>query len=348
VARSVTDDLGDGRVEAAARVEPDRTTLTFLTRTRAVPELLDAFRNAAFASGPRAAAVAAARESRVEELAFQQDSPVLEVNRASRRLIYGSEEARVHAPGGTLASVEALDPGAIEGLRRTAYRPGDAVVVVVGAIAAAREELDAGGDSLSAEMAPQSSPMRIAGQVPASPAGPVWSGGAREVVERPVTNSWITVAWPVPDGVPPIAVDFIAHRMERELNPSPPDPGVFHASVEVVCVPGGEVLVVRAAVQPGQTDAMESRILSLPRGLSEPLDDTFFLWYRRQFRADRLLAEAPPEAAARQRARQILQRGSALDVAEEIWRLTPGVVAETAEALGRPRVLVFGPPVSGQ
>lgn len=352
VVREVEGQVGSGRVEAGARVDPLRTTFTFVVRTEAVADLLEAFRRVAFEAGPGAEAVGAARDERIADLVFQQDSPVREVDRESRALIYGSGEDRVHAPGGRLSSVEGLDAAAVEGVRRSGYDPGAAVVSVVGAVALAPETRPAGtapADTLRPQDPPPAEARTLSGRVDAPADGDAlaWTEGARRVVEREVTNSWIVAAWPVPRRLSRVAVDFVAHRMERELNPSPPEPGVFSADVEIIEMPEGEVLVVSAAVQPRRAAAMESRILSLPSQLSTPPGRTFFLWYRRQFRADRLVADAPPEAEARRRGREILARGSALDVAGDVWSLTPDGIAETAAALGQPRVLVFGPPRGG-
>lgn len=340
VVRTVEARLGPGTVQGSARVEPERTTFTFVVRNDAVEALLEALHRVAFETGPDAVAVSAAREARVADLVFQQDSPVGEVNRAARTLIYGSSEDRVHAPGGTLGSVEVLDPAAVERIRRAGFDPARSVVSVVGAVAGAPVP-----DSTDASPAPRTMTGRV--PAPTTSPDPPWTQGSRQVVEREVTNSWIMVAWPVPGSLSRIAVDFIAHRMERELNPSPPDPGVFSATVEVVEMPEGEALVVRAAVQPRQGDAMEARILGLPERLATPLDDTFFLWYRRQFRAERLMADAAPEAAAQRRAREILARGSALEVEDDVWELTPEAVASATAGLGAPRVLFYGPPRAG-
>jgi hypothetical protein len=334
VVREVAHVVGEERVEGAARVEPDRTTLTFIARFEALPELFAALPEALYGAGPASPRIEAALADRSDDLAFQQDSPVLEVNRATRALVYGSAEARVHAPGGTLASVESLTPAALDRVRRTAFETGRAVLVVVGPVAAPPEATP-----------PPAGAAAGTGSVAAP--RPAWSEGRRQVVEREVTSSWVTVAWPVPAGLPRVAVDFLAHRMERELNPSPPDPGVFSATVDVVQLPDGEALLARAAVEPRQADAMEQRILTLATTLSTPLDPSFFSWYRRQFRADRLMADAPPEVAARRRAREILARGAALEVGAAVWALTPEIVAEAARALGPPRILVFGPPHDG-
>ena len=100
---------------------------------------------------------------------------------------------------------------------------------------------------------------------------------------------------------------------------------------------------MRAATAPEQLSAFETRILSLPTTLETALDDVRFLWYRRQFRADRLIEAAAPETEAAERARQWLSLGSPVDLEQQLWTVTPESVVQAALSLSAPRVLSFGP-----
>jgi hypothetical protein len=167
------------------------------------------------------------------------------------------------------------------------------------------------------------------------------------VIVREVTNTWISVAFPVPADLPRVAVLFVADRMQQELDATPPDPGLFNVSVEVAEMPEGEVLVVEAAVLPDASERFERRILDLPARLAAERDPAFFRYHRGRFRAGRLIADAPPEQAAERMAAELLARGQILAFDEAVWSLDAATAADAASALGPPRILVFGPDLTG-
>lgn len=343
--------LGAGEVEGRARVEPDRTVLTFLVRPEAIPALFDALSQAAWGAGPDDAAVGEALRRRSDVLRFELDSPVREVDVERRVLLYGTGDPRTRPPGGTLAVVDSLlGPAEVDSARRTMFPRGEARVVVVGPVASAGalpDSATAGADSVAADSAvatPASPPARLPGT---TSVGPAWTVGDRRVVTRPVTSTWLAVAFPIPADLPRIGVLYVADRMHRELNATPPDPGLFSASVEVVEMPEGEVMLVRAAVLPESASSFESRILALPAEIASERDPTFFRFHRGRFRSSRLIREAEPEAAATRMATELLTRGEILDVDDAVWALDVGMAITAATSLGPPRILVFGPDLEG-
>ena len=167
------------------------------------------------------------------------------------------------------------------------------------------------------------------------------------MVHRDVTNTWLSVAFPVPSDLPRIAVLYVADRMSQELNSLPPNRGLFNASVEVVEMPEGEVILVHAAVLPEAAGALESKIHGLPGTLALARDPAFFRIHRSRFRALRLVREAAPEEAATRMALELLTRGAILDFEDAVWTLDAGGAADAAASLGPPRTLVFGPSLAG-
>lgn len=324
--------LGPGNLEGRVSIAPDRTLLTFLVRPDRVDEFFQAVGQTVYGSGPRAQAVESARRQREEVLRFEVDSPVREVAVERRALLYGEGDARTSPPEGTLGSIEALDEAQVQEMRRSVFRSGEARVVVVGPVEA---------PTSTAPVTPAAVPGGT------TSTGPAWSVVDRRVVTRDVTNTWLSIAFPVPSDLPRIAVLYVADRMSQELNAVPPDPGLFNASVEVFELPEGEVILVHAAVLPESAAALESKILGLPGSLALARDPAFFRFHRGRFRATRLVREAAPEEASARMALELLTRGAILDFEDAVWTLDAGGAADAAASLGPPRTLVFGPSLTG-
>ena len=337
--------LGSATVEVVATVEPERMIWTLLADAEMSDRVLQAFGEVVFGAGPSLDRLEQTGQLQLERRVFERDSPLLEVKAAERALLFGEGDLRARAPEGSVSSLSNLEPARLQEWRHEHLRPGQAYVVVVGpsaeavAVAASADSLDlVQADTAKDDQALQADPAAQAKQ-----AAQAWRLGRRVAIERDVTNGWLTVAWPVPLGVDPMAADFLAHRLERELNPLLPDPGLFSAQADVSEIGGQRVMLVRAATAPEQMGTFETQILSLPTALETALDDVRFLWYRRQFRADRLIEAAAPEADAAARVRQWLGLGSPVDLDEQLWTVTPESVVQAALGLSAPRVLSFGP-----
>ena len=65
--------------------------------------------------------------------------------------------------------------------------------------------------------------------------------------------------------------------------------------------------------------------------------------HRRRFRNQMLVREGTPEEAALRRALDLQREGRVRPLLDEIWEVGPRELAEAAQELGDPRVLVMGP-----
>ncbi len=315
-------------------VLPDRLVLRILT------EPADLARTLADLSSLLAAPLPASEFERLrarllESFAFESDSPVLEMQAERRALLDGFGSPWARRPRGTTVSIAGLSTEELDGVGE-AIRAGARHLSVVGPIEGVAG-LEAG--------TPQT----------ASPVTPPWSGPLawdrpdRIRIVRDVTNSWITVAFPVAADVPTTLLEFLAHRIEEEVATDPPDPGLFDAEVRILRRPGGRILVLDLAVLPEATERFEERLLGSPQVASTPVQADFFAWLRRRFRARLLLNEAAPERLAQRLAEDRLAgRAFPRDVEAEAWALSPELLSATAAALGPARVMVFGPSIAGE
>lgn len=192
---------------------------------------------------------------------------------------------------------------------------------------------------------------RLAGSLPAPlmppsvPDAPApWTTGDRRIVDRDVTSTWISVAWPLPAGTPVVLQEFLAHVVSESLNPSPPDPGLYAAEARIERVDGAPILLVDASVDPRVTVTWEARILAAVEGISEsPPQGAFFELARRRYRSGSLMGQAVPEARARWLV--LHDHGPALppDLARDVWALSREGLAALAGARGEARILLYGP-----
>lgn len=143
-------------------------------------------------------------------------------------------------------------------------------------------------------------------------------------------------------------MELLAHLLEEELDPVPPDPDRYDVEVEVLDAPGGPVLQLRATLLPEALLRWEERVLAAVTALArEPMEPDFFRWRRRRFRTARLLAEAAPEAEAARMTRDLAARGRARDLDRAIWGLDSSGLLAAVRALGEPRILLLGPDLAG-
>lgn len=365
--RQVEAALGDQGGLAQLQVTPERTTLTVLAVAEAWPDALAALLDAAFRGPLPAGALAAEVAGLQEVLTFEAGAPILDVRRETRTLLYGPGHPADRPPGGTPPGLAALTAGELTAFRDAHVRAADAALALVGvgdetralrllgvpapAADTAPAMPDSAAPRAGAPTPPDTAPVAAG---PAMPSGPgpyegtlAWAQGNRIRIAQEVTSTWIAVAYPVPADLPLTLLDFITHRLDEELNPTPPDPGLFSARVEVRPAPGGRVLMVEAAVLPDAAERWEARILEAVERLATPADDAFFLWQRRRFRSSALLAEAAPEAASARYAADLLELDGVRDLAPAIWALDAATLAAGVAALGPPRILVYGPDLVG-
>jgi hypothetical protein len=295
---------------------------------RVYDELLDAI----FSAPLQADALEAERRALIATARFESGAPVREFQDEFYELI-GGTGSWSRDPSGTQETLQEIGNATLSALRGRLYRRAEAVVTLVGALGTqAGFAVHPGGPG---------GPPRTAG-------GPPWSDGRRERLARPVTNSWIGAAFPVPAGVPRTLLDFIRHRVDEELNPEPPDPGLFGAEVRIEEVAGGTVLLVEAAVLPEAEERWEERVVSIVQDLGRRHEDPgYFRFQRRRFRTALLVGEGAPEVEGRRMALDLLVEGSVRDLEREIYGMEPQGLERAVDALGEPRVLVFGPDLAG-
>lgn len=384
IRRRVESALGPGGGTVAVSVTPHLTLIRLAVLPESWQVAWRALTAAAFEDTPAAPDVAAVVANLQEVLTFEAGAPIVDVRNQTRALLYGAASPAARPTDGTLESVGRIDAGALDGFRRRTYRADDASLSVLGALGgedAARRVLglppaplpaivdslvatpdtaaadsmgaaaSAGADSV-AGAPPAPSPDSAATGVPPAPdtayVGALpWDQGDRIRVVQEVTNTWITVAYPVPSDMPATLLEFLSRRLTEDFNPSPPDPGVFNVQVDVRTLDSGRALVVEAAVLPDAADRWEQRILDGVEALAIPAEDAFFRWQRRRFRSAELLREAVPEQAAARRAQDLVRDGEVRALRAAVWTLGPSELARAASALGPPRILVYGPDLGG-
>jgi len=179
---------------------------------------------------------------------------------------------------------------------------------------------------------------------PAGGGGFAWSGGRRQTLSRDVTNVWIGAAFPAPRDTPRTMLEFLGQRLADDLNPTPRDPGLFGTEVRVHDLPDGPVLIIEAAVMPEDHARWEARIVRTVAAMSERYEDpALFTLHRRRFRNETLVSEGAPEAEGRRIALDLLHEDRVRDLEAEIGAIDLDTIRRTIEALGEPRVLLFGP-----
>jgi hypothetical protein len=262
---------------------------------------------------------------------FEEGAPVREFQRELYMSLGGASSAWSRDPRGTPESLREADPGDLEDFRERHYLMSRATVAVVGPVT----DLEARGALAPVGSGPLPEPEpddRLA-----------WRRGDRVPLAREVTNTWIGALYPAPAELPRTHLEFLAHEVEEALSPSPPDPGLFSAIVRIEDAPRGPVMVVEVAVMPEVAAAWERRIVATVRGLEREATDAYFSWHRRRFRNDMLVREGTPEEAALRMALDLQREGRVRPLQDEIWEIGPHELAEAAQALGDPRLLVMGP-----
>jgi hypothetical protein len=279
--------------------------------------------------------MAAAREQLLARYTIEVGAPSREFQQELYRTLTTALDPWSRDPRGTPEALGRLDQPSLAAFRALHYVAARATVAAVGPITE-REGRDA--------LAPLGTIPPMTGVGLRSPA---WERGSRTPLAREVTNAWIGAAFPAPADLPRTHLEFAALELERELNPSPPDPGMFSATVRIEDTPRGPVVVAQAAVMPEVVDSWERRIMRAIARLEEERDEPFFRVQRRRFRTAILLREGVPEEAALRMALDLMREGRVRPLRDEVWEIGPEEVAEAADALEEPRILLMGPEIAG-
>lgn len=329
--------------ELQVSVEQTRTVYRLVTLPSHGWGALDALETALFSAPLPAALFEEARVGLQEVFAFESAAPQRTFELEFRRLVASFDDPWSLDPRGTPATVDSLEWQELRSFRRSRYDPSRSVAVIVGPVT-----LVEGGERLTGAELPSEgyavSPA-LAGDSTAST--PPWSRGERVVLIRPVTSTWIGVAFPVEAAVSHTSLDLLLHRMNEELNPDPPLPGTFSVTLDLARYRGSDLLLVEAAVLPDVADEWEQRILATVEEIaSERLEPSFFAWHRRHFRSTQLLRESAPEERGLRVAGDLLWSGHVRNLPEEIRTLDAEDMRGAAAGLGEPRILVLGPDLS--
>ncbi|TVP57862.1 MAG: insulinase family protein [Gemmatimonadales bacterium] len=319
-------------------------------------------------------AVISARERHRERLLFEEGAPGRAFDIEQSRYLYGSNHPAARPVAGTLGGIDRLDRSALESQRSTLLRWEEAVIGVVGPVSLEEAGATFRGPAERVGPPPPVPPPAAAAPAPGDAAEPAptpaptgprvlmeertgplrapstsatgspWTSGDRRVIDQDVTSTWIMVAWPLPRESPMILRDFLVHLVDRALNPSPPDPGVYRIDAEIRTIEDASVLIVAASVDPRTAYTWEDRILGTLESLeAAPPEGAFFELARRQYRAHRLLEHAVPEERARWMTRRHAEGGEVPRIPAQVWGLTREGISGLAAVRGEPRVLIFGP-----
>jgi len=292
------------------------------------PEAAEAAHSALHAVDTMLSGLAPALEAARRRFGFTAETPVSEVEVEAARLFAGFGSPWARASRGSVETLSAISPTTAARRWAELFEEADAREVRLGPPGALEAPVPT-----STLPTPQ----------PAGAAAPAWSTEDRIRIVREVTNIWIVAAFPLPSDLGRTSLDHLVHRIDEILDPVPGDPGLIAAGTEVVKLPAGEVLIVRATVLPSAALRWEERIGSLPADITPPFDPEFFRWERRRFRAHLLLRDADPALRSQRIASDLLTSGGVRALAQEAWALEPDDLADAAGRLGPPRILVFGP-----
>ncbi len=343
-----------------AEVGVGRTDFTLVAPSEVWAEAWKVLSDALFAGGFPDDAISEVRSGLEEQLRFEAGSPGRAFRDEAQRFFYGQDHPWARAPQGSLDSVTRISSDAVRRLQREHLVPGRASVAVVGRttpeyvsrfIGPLEQHRDRPEDAPLAAADSLRPPVETLIPEPSPSPAPTmaWARGERSLLVREVTSTWIAVALPVPGGAPRIPLEMLAFTIREDLTPATGDPGLYWLRVALDDGPAGELLRISAAVDPGAADRWEARILeSVHSARTITTPDPFFQWQRRRFRNRRLLDDASGVADAQRTLSDVLLGTAPEDVFQKIWDLSPADVRSVAESLGEPKVLVFGPDLTGE
>lgn len=348
--------LDPARAVLSARVGRGATVFTLLATPDAWREELTRAHEILFDSPVPPELVGEERNRVLEALRFGAGSPVRSFDLEAASLLVEPGSPWASPVRGTITSVASLDAASLAAWHREHVRSASAAVAVAGPVEArpsppvAATSARVAPDTAGPTLPPDSAAPRVAdadsssSTAPAAPVRVPWRVGDRITLVQEVTSAWLSVAYPAPDTLSRTALELLAHLVEEELDPVPPNPDRYSVEAAVEDTPGGPVLVVQASLVAEALGSWEARILATVEELvATPVADEFFRWKRRRFRTRRLLDEAAPEEEAARMAADLALLGRARDLDREIWELGAGELVDAARALGEPRILRLGP-----
>jgi len=355
-----------GRVEVL--VTTDHLLLTLLTPAHQWQQGWAELRRVLWNETISSSLLESVRAEILDRLRFEAGAPGRGFEGERALLIRGSTHPQARPTRGSEGTVLALTAEALEVFRREHLSETTALVVLMGPISVGEVEEVFGGVVRTPVPTPSIPPP--AGLLSALPAESLravnlpdpalrlplsaeiptegrmaWTEGARTLLDRELTSTWMSVAYPFPAGTPSTLLHFLGHLVVEALSPTPPDPGLYEAATELLQVDGAPVLLISASVDPRITSSWESRLTrAIPELAGEPPVGAFFELSRRRFRSQLLLQLAPPERRTAWVAAELLRDPWGLiDLDLEVWRLDREAVSTVAGRAGSPRILLYGP-----
>ena len=355
------------RYGASLRIEvsPEEFLITLVSAPNEWREAVTELDELLYREGLSAPDLESARDELLEVLAFETGAPGRIFEREGAVFLLGATHPAARPLRGTPATVGSVTRSDLEAFRSLYLRAEEGVLAANGPVQA--EELSSvlsdavrglgergGGGVISVAAADSLAPAPVLRlyrsasptlEVPSAPLGPpAWTTGQRVMMERELTSTWISVAFPFPLGTPELLLDFVGHLIIEDLTPTPPDPGLFEAQVSRMDIQDAPVLVVTASVDPRTTSRWEERLSGSLRELAaDPPAGAFFELARRRFRSSVLLELAIPENRVKWLARQVATGGDpTADLEPAIWGLRRPAVSDAAAAAGPSRTLLFG------
>jgi hypothetical protein len=327
--------LAQSGVTVRVEVTRDYTLFQLLTPPGRWQSAYDTLLEEVFTSSLDTSEMDRIRDGQIELFRFEDGAPVRAFQAELYGLMVGVGSIWHRDPRGSLESMELIGATDLNELRSRIYRREQAIMTLVGGLDRT------GGPTVYVGPRADNPASRRRG-------GAAWSSGRTQRVTEEVTNTSIGAAFPARRDASRTVLEFLADRLDEELNPVPPAVGHYGTHVRLEELPGGPALVVEAATIPEERMRWETRIGRALSGLEQayrfPGD---FEQDRQHFRNVTLVADAAPEAEGKRMAIDLLLEGRLRDLSAEIDALTAQQVLDAVESLGRPRILVFGPDLGG-
>jgi hypothetical protein len=326
--------LGPSGVEAQVQITRDHTLFQVTAPPGGWESAYDTLLEEVFTAALDRSAMERVRAGQVELFRFEEGAPVRAFQAELYGLMVGVGSIWHRDPRGSLEAMELIGVTDLNELRTRIYRRDQAVLTIVGGLDRS------GGPTVHVSARADNPAARRRG-------GAAWTSGRTQRSTQEVSNTSIGAAFPARRDTPRVVLEFLADRLEEELNPVPPVGGHYGTYVRLEELPSGPALVVEAAMVPEERMRWETRIGRALSGLEQAYrTPTEFDRHKQHFRNVALVADAAPEAEGKRLALDLLLEGRLRDLAVEIDALTARQVLDAVAALGRPRILVFGPDVA--
>jgi hypothetical protein len=283
-----------------------------------------------------------ARARRLDELLFQQGTPVQSFLAAWQRHAFASSlPVAIDAGrpiGGTVDGVRGVTLSMLDARRRDVFRIERSQAILM---APPPPESSAQLDFHVPESA------GAVGSVGAGGRSAPWEG-SRQVVDRDLTSTWIGLAWAIPEGVHWVTVSFLAQRLQEMLNPSLPEPGIYRTEVSPVRAGDRTLLTVVATVDPSVALRRERQVIEALGSLgTEAMTGLGLDLAQRRWKSEVAAVRSNAVEEGFWLARQLgpgLASSEILPNPDALRGLLSGtVIRDLAASLSAPRIFVYGP-----